>query len=92
MKDRLLTSLLYELLNPFAESLPIPPPDTKAFPVLKVYVRYGYTYYSIVSKREEEIRRHFNICYTKVRRRRGRAVPNSRGIIQKQLNSEYYGD
>lgn len=92
VKDRLLTSLPCELLDPFAESIPMPPPDTKAFPVLKLHARYGCTHCPIVSKREEEIRRHFNICHAEVRRRRGGAVPNFRGIMQKWLNREHYGD
>jgi hypothetical protein len=90
--NRLLTSLLCELLNPFTKSIPIPPPDTKAFLVLKLHISYGYTYCPIVSKREEEIRRHYNICYAKIRRGRSRAIANSRGIIQKRLNSKHYGD
>jgi hypothetical protein len=92
VKNRLLTSLLCELLNPFAETIPVPLSDTKAFPVLKLHVGYGCTHCPIVSKREEEIRRHHNICHAKIRRGRGGAVANSRGIMQKRLNSEHYGD
>jgi hypothetical protein len=92
VKNRLLTSLPYKLLDPLAESIPVPPLDTKAFPVLKLHVSYGCTHCPIVSKREEEIRRHYNICYAEVRRGRGGAVANSRGIMQKRLNSEHYGD
>ena len=92
VKNRLLTSLPCELLDPLAESIPVPPPDTKAFPVLKLHVGYGCTHCPIVSKREEEIRRHYNICHAEVRRGRGGAVANSRGIMQKRLNSEHYGD
>jgi hypothetical protein len=92
VKNRLLTSLLCELLDPLAESIPVPPLDMKAFLVLKLHIGYGCTYCPIVSKREEEIRRHYNICYAEVRRGRGRAVANSRGIMQKRLNSEHYGD
>lgn len=51
VKDRLLTSLPCELLDPFAGSIPVPPPDTKAFPVLKLHVGYGCTHCPIVSKR-----------------------------------------
>jgi hypothetical protein len=92
VKNRLLKSLPYELLNPLAKNIPIPPLDTKAFPILKLHVGYGYTYYPIVSKREEEIKRYYNICYTEIRRGRSGAVVSSRGIIQKRLNIEYYGD
>jgi len=92
VKNRLLTSLPCELLNPLAESIPLPPSDTKAFPVLKLHVGYGCTHCPVVSKREEEIRRHYNICHAKIRRGRGGAVANSRGIMQKRLNSEHYGD
>jgi hypothetical protein len=92
VKNRLLTSLPCELLNPFAETIPVPLSDTKAFPVLKLHVGYGCTHCPIVSKREEEIRRHYSICHAKIRRGRGGAVANSRGIMQKRLNSEHYGD
>lgn len=92
VKYRLLTSLPCELLNPLAKSIPMPPPDTKAFPVLKLHASYGCTHCPIVSKREEEIRRYYNICHAEVRRGRGGAVANSRGIMQKRLNSEHYGD
>lgn len=54
VKDRLLMSLPCELLGPSAESIPVPLPETKAFPVLKLHVGYGCTHYSIVSKREED--------------------------------------
>jgi hypothetical protein len=92
VKNRLLTSLPCELLDPLVESIPVPPSDTKAFPILKLHVGYGCTHCPIVSKREEEIRRHYNICHAEVRRGRGGAVANSRGIMQKRLNSEHYGD
>jgi hypothetical protein len=92
VKNRLITLLPYELLNPLAKSIPLPPLDTKAFPVLKLHVGYGYTHCPIVSKREEEIRRYYNICYAKIRRGRSGAMANSRGIMQKRLNSEHYGD
>lgn len=92
VKDRLLTSILCELLDPFVESIPVPPLDTKAFLVLKLHIRYSCTHCPVVSKRKEEIRRHFNIYHAEVRRGCGRAVPNSRGIMQKRLNSEHYSD
>jgi hypothetical protein len=92
VKNRLLTSLPCELLNPLAETIPVPPLDTKAFPVLKLYVSYGCTHCPIVSKREEEIKRHYNICHAEIRRGRGGAVASSRGIMQKRLNIEHYGD
>jgi hypothetical protein len=84
--------LLYELLNPLTKSIPLPPLDTKAFLVLRLYVSYSCTYYPIVSKCEVEIRRYYNIYYTKIRRRYNGAIANSRGIIQKRLNSKYYSN
>jgi hypothetical protein len=36
--------LLSELLDPVAESIPVPPPDTKAFPVLRLHVSHGCTH------------------------------------------------
>jgi hypothetical protein len=92
VKNRLRTLVPCELLDPHAESIPVPPLDMKAFPVLKLHVDYGCTHCPIVSKREEEIRRHYNICHAEVQRGRGGAVANSRGIMQKRLNSEHYGD
>ena len=92
MKNRLLTSLPCELLNPLAESIPLPPSDTKAFLALKLHVGFGCTHCPVVSKREEEIKRHYNICHAKIRRGRGGAVANSRGMMQKRLNSDHYSD
>jgi hypothetical protein len=66
VKNRLLTSLPCELLDPLSESIPVPPAKTKAFPVLRLHVGYGCSHCSIVSKREEEIRRHYNICLRKL--------------------------
>jgi hypothetical protein len=89
---RLLTSLPCELLDLFSGSIPVPSPKTKAFPVLRLHVGYGCAHCSVVSKREEEIRRHYNICHAEVRRGCGGAVANSRGVMQKRLNSDHYGD
>jgi hypothetical protein len=74
------------------ESIPVPLADAKAFPVLKIHISYGCMYCSAVSKREDEIRKHYNVCHASVRRRRGGAVTNSKGLRQKRLNSEHYGD
>jgi hypothetical protein len=92
VQDRLLTSLLSELLNPLSESIPVPPPDTKAFSTIKLHAGYGCTHCTVASKHEEDIRRHYNICHAEVRCGRSGAVPNSRGVMQKRLNSEHYGD
>jgi hypothetical protein len=59
----------------------VPLPKTKAFPVLTLHVGHGCTHCSKVSKREEETRRHCNICHAEVLRQRGRAVANSIGIM-----------
>ena len=45
VQDRLLPSLPCALLDPVIESIPVPPADAKAFPVLKVHVSYGCMYY-----------------------------------------------
>ena len=66
--------------------------DAKAFPILKIHVGYSCTYCPVVSKREDEIRKHYNACHAAVRRGRGGAVANSRGMLQKRLNREHYGD
>jgi hypothetical protein len=66
--------------------------NAKAFPVLKIHVSYSYTYYPVVSKREDEIRKHYNAYYATVRRGRSRAIANSKGMIQKRLNREHYSD
>jgi hypothetical protein len=84
--------LLCALLDPVIENIPVPPADVKAFPVLKVHVGHGCTYCPAVSKREDEIRKHYNACHASVRRGRGGAVANSRGMMQKRLNREHYGD
>ena len=88
VKNRLPTFFPCELLDSFAESILVPPPDTKVFPVLKLPVGYACTHCPIMSKREEEIRGHYNICHAESRRGRGGAVANSRGIMQKRLNSD----
>ena len=92
VQDRLLPSLPCALLDPAAESIPVPLADAKAFPVLKIHVGYSCTYCPAVSKREDEIRKHYNACHTAVRRGRGGAVANSRGMMQKRLNHEHYSD
>jgi hypothetical protein len=92
VQDRLLPSLPCALLDPVVESIPVPPADAKAFPVLKVHVGYGCTYCPAVSKSEDQIRKHYNARHASVRRGRGGAVANSRGMMQKRLNREHYGD
>jgi hypothetical protein len=56
VKDRLLTSLQCKLLDPFLESIPIPPRDTKASRILNMELVYSYTHCPVVSKREETIK------------------------------------
>jgi hypothetical protein len=80
------------LLDPVVESIPVPPADAKAFPFLKVHVGHGCTHCPAVSKREDEIRKHYNACHASVRRGRGGAVANSRGMMRKRLDREHYGD
>jgi len=92
VQDRLLTSLPYVLLDPVVEGIPLPPADAKAFPFLKVHVGYSCTHCPAVSKREDEIRKHYNACYASVRRGRSGAIANSRGMMRKRLDREHYGD
>ena len=92
VQDRLLPSLPCALLGPVVESIPVLSADAKAFPVLEVHVGYGCTYCSAVSKREDEIMKHYNACHASVRRGRGGAVTNPRGMRQKRLNREHYSN
>jgi hypothetical protein len=92
VQDRLLPSLPCALLDPVVESIPVPLADAKAFPVLKIHVGYRCTYCPAVSKREDEIRKHFNACHAPIRRGRGWAIANSRGMMQKSLNREHFGN
>ena len=92
VQDRLLPSLPCALLDPVVESIPVPPTDARAFPILKVQLGYGCTHCPAVSKREDEIRKHYNAYHASVWRGRGGAVANSRGVMQKRLNREHYGN
>jgi hypothetical protein len=92
VQDRLLPSLPCALLDLVVESIPVLLANAKAFPILKTHVGYGCTYYLVVLKREDEIRKHYNAYHAAVRRGRGRAVAYSRGMMQKRLNREQYGD
>lgn len=80
------------LLDPRIESVIVPAIEQTPLPHLRIYDRFGCSYYPLISQAVHVMRNHYNITHALERRSRGGRKCSVSRAISEQLESAHFGE